>query len=67
MDSDVILVMHAGELVEMGHPYVLLQNADGYFSKLVADNDESVTKTLQRIASETYLGTLMEEENTTVL
>lgn len=67
MDSDVVIVMNAGELVEIGHPYILLQNTDGYFSKLVADNDDSVAKKLQNMASQTYLDTLIEEENTTVL
>lgn len=64
MDSDAVIVMHAGELVEMGHPYILLQNTDGFFSKLVQDNEASVAKKLQNMASQTYLDTLMEEEHT---
>lgn len=67
MDSDAVIVMHAGELVEIGHPYILLQNTDGFFSKLVQDNEASVAKKLQNMASQTYLDTLMEEEHTTIL
>lgn len=67
MDSDIVFVMHAGELVESGHPHKLLQNFNGYFFKLVADNEESEAKRLHSIANQTYLSTLAEsDENTTL-
>ena len=34
--SDRILVMKGGEVVEFGHPHVLLQNREGHFSGMVA-------------------------------
>lgn len=34
MDNDKLLVMEAGEVVEFGHPFELLQT-DGYLKKLV--------------------------------
>ncbi|XP_032455224.1 multidrug resistance-associated protein 4-like isoform X1 [Nasonia vitripennis] len=35
MDSDMVLVMDNGEVVEFDHPSVLLQKSDGYFFKMV--------------------------------
>lgn len=67
MDSDIIFVMHAGELVESGHPHKLLQNFNGYFFKLVADNEESEARRLHSIANQTYLGTVAEGEEVTTL
>lgn len=34
MDSDKLLVMDAGKIVEFGHPYNLLKNEDGYLFKM---------------------------------
>lgn len=35
MDSDKILVMDSGTIVEYDHPYNLLQNENGYLHKMV--------------------------------
>ncbi|KAK9869554.1 hypothetical protein WA026_003307 [Henosepilachna vigintioctopunctata] len=35
MDSDKVLVMNSGRHVEFGHPHILLQNPEGYFSKML--------------------------------
>lgn len=35
MDNDKLLVIDAGRVVEFGHPFELLQNDDGYLTKLV--------------------------------
>jgi len=35
MDSDRVLVMNFGKIVEFDHPYNLLKNTDGIFYKMV--------------------------------
>ena len=35
MDSDRVLVMDAGKMVEFDHPYSLLQKPNGFFKQLV--------------------------------
>ncbi|KAJ8979912.1 hypothetical protein NQ317_005348 [Molorchus minor] len=35
MDSDKVMVMSAGSMLEFDHPYVLLQNSDGHLYQLV--------------------------------
>lgn len=55
MDSDLVFVMSAGEIVESGQPYQLLQNQNGYFYKLVEDNDDSEARRLHLIAKDTFL------------
>ncbi|XP_031345834.1 probable multidrug resistance-associated protein lethal(2)03659 isoform X2 [Photinus pyralis] len=50
MDSDRILVMNAGELVEFDKPSVLLNNTNGYFYKIVQQlrkNDSTTFQMLQ--------------------
>ncbi|KAK5645843.1 hypothetical protein RI129_004307 [Pyrocoelia pectoralis] len=46
IDSDKILVMSAGELVEFDHPYVLLQRKDGIFYNMVQQMDVSMAESL---------------------
>lgn len=43
MNSDKILVMDAGLLVEFDHPYVLLQNKNGFLSKMVEETGSNAT------------------------
>lgn len=50
MDSDKILVMDGGVLVEFDHPYLLLQNRNGFFYKLVQETGNNMTEILKRIA-----------------
>ncbi|KYN18976.1 hypothetical protein ALC57_08649 [Trachymyrmex cornetzi] len=50
MDSDRIFVMDAGHLVELGHPYILLQQK-GYFYNMVQQTGAAMTENLIDIAT----------------
>ncbi|XP_043284650.1 probable multidrug resistance-associated protein lethal(2)03659 [Venturia canescens] len=56
MDSDRILVMDAGTVVEFEHPHVLLQNTDtGFLYSMVKETGKSMAEALTEIAKENYL------------
>ncbi|KAJ8978761.1 hypothetical protein NQ317_017484 [Molorchus minor] len=55
MDSNKILVMDAGMVVEFDHPYILLQRDDSWLSRLVHQTGKSMTLTLTKIAEEVEL------------
>ncbi|XP_050518856.1 ATP-binding cassette sub-family C member 4-like [Diabrotica virgifera virgifera] len=52
MDSDKVLVMDAGRVVEFDHPYTLLQNQNGVFYSLVLQTGKATARTLITIAEE---------------
>ncbi|CAG2057877.1 unnamed protein product, partial [Timema podura] len=52
MDSDKVLVMDAGTMVEFGHPYELLQNQGGYFYSMVQETGKSTAEQLYQIAQQ---------------
>lgn len=54
MDSDKILVMESGSMVEFDHPYILLQNTSGKFSKMVAETGRAMADQLKRVARASY-------------
>ncbi|KAL3283454.1 hypothetical protein HHI36_006598 [Cryptolaemus montrouzieri] len=54
MDSDKVLVMDAGKVIEYDHPYTLLQNPDGVFSRMVAEAGRSLSDQLKKIAMHSY-------------
>ncbi|GLV41664.1 uncharacterized protein CBL_06893 [Carabus blaptoides fortunei] len=54
MDSDKVLVMDAGTMVEFDHPHVLLQNKKGFLYNMVQQTGFSMTENLTRIAEENY-------------
>ncbi|XP_039296024.1 probable multidrug resistance-associated protein lethal(2)03659 [Nilaparvata lugens] len=54
MDSDMVLVMSAGSLVEYNHPYLLLKNSDGIFFKMVEQTGKSTAEALHKIAADCY-------------
>ncbi|KAL3283197.1 hypothetical protein HHI36_006347 [Cryptolaemus montrouzieri] len=54
MDSDRVIVMDAGEMKEFASPYELLQNSEGYFSKMVAQTGPAMEDKLKKIAEEHY-------------
>lgn len=52
MDSDRVLVIDAGIVVEFDHPNTLLKNKDGFFYKLVAQTGRASANLLHNIAEE---------------
>lgn len=52
MDSDKILVMDAGALVEFGRPYDLLKNKSGFLHTMVEQTGPSNSDLLHKIALE---------------
>ncbi|XP_045472553.1 ATP-binding cassette subfamily C member 4-like isoform X2 [Harmonia axyridis] len=54
MDSDKVLVMDSGTVVEFDHPYVLLQNPDGIFYRMVAETGRSMSEQLRKVAKQSY-------------
>ncbi|CAG9768689.1 unnamed protein product [Ceutorhynchus assimilis] len=55
MDSDKVLVMDAGRVVEFGHPHELLENKeDGVFYELVQQTGKTMAENLIAIAEESY-------------
>ncbi|KAL7292206.1 hypothetical protein TKK_0014159 [Trichogramma kaykai] len=55
MDSDKVLVMDQGRLVEFDHPHKLLQNQDGYFTSLVKECGRGMYEQLCDVARVAYL------------
>ncbi|XP_058839979.1 ATP-binding cassette sub-family C member 4-like [Topomyia yanbarensis] len=54
MDSDRVLVMDAGRMVEFGHPHSLMQEATGYLRRLVEQTGVATAALLMRIADENH-------------
>ncbi|XP_066999504.1 ATP-binding cassette sub-family C member 4 [Anabrus simplex] len=54
MDSDMVLVMDAGTMVEYDHPFLLLQNQSGYFYNLVQETGKTMAEQLQSVAEQAY-------------
>lgn len=54
MDSDRVLVMDFGRVVEFAHPHELLQNSDGYFSQMVRQTGQAAEETLRKIAKKDF-------------
>lgn len=52
MDSDKVLVMDGGTMVEFDHPYVLLKNPTGYFTKMVHQTGPAMSETFRQMARE---------------
>ncbi|XP_078402042.1 ATP-binding cassette sub-family C member 4 isoform X2 [Cetorhinus maximus] len=55
IDSDRILVLDAGRVAEYAEPYVLLENKDGFFYKMVQHLGKAETTALTKIAKEVHL------------
>lgn len=53
-NSDRILVLDAGEIVEFDHAHCLLQKADGFLSKLVNETGSFNAQHLREIAKQNY-------------
>ncbi|XP_033761065.1 multidrug resistance-associated protein 4-like isoform X1 [Pecten maximus] len=54
MDSDRVLVLDEGNIVEFNQPYLLLQNEDGYFYRMVQQTGKSEADHLLEVARDCY-------------
>lgn len=54
MDSDKVLVMDAGMMVEYDHPHILLKNPTGFLSRLVQETGPSMAEQLRNVAKQSY-------------
>ncbi|KAK5647088.1 hypothetical protein RI129_005552 [Pyrocoelia pectoralis] len=54
MDSDKVLVMDSGMMVEFNHPHLLLQNHKSYFYKMVAETGKATAEQLKKMARQNY-------------
>lgn len=52
MDSDKVLVMDAGKMVEFDHPHNLLKNKDGFLYKMVDQTGKATAELLHNVAAE---------------
>ncbi|CAG5018010.1 unnamed protein product [Parnassius apollo] len=53
-DSDRVIVMEAGQIMESGHPHELLQKSDGYFTSMVKQLGPASEQSLRELASNAY-------------
>uniref|UniRef100_A0A1X7V0A1 ABC transporter domain-containing protein n=1 Tax=Amphimedon queenslandica TaxID=400682 RepID=A0A1X7V0A1_AMPQE len=54
MDSDKIMVLRSGELIEFDEPHMLLNQSSSYFSKLVEQTGPANAERLRNMAMESY-------------
>ncbi|XP_025422003.1 probable multidrug resistance-associated protein lethal(2)03659 isoform X2 [Sipha flava] len=54
MDSDKVLVMNSGEIVEFDHPYNLLQKKRGFLYQMVKETGQDTSYMLHSVAAENY-------------
>ncbi|PNF15053.1 Multidrug resistance-associated protein 9 [Cryptotermes secundus] len=64
MDSDRVLVMEAGTMVEFDHPHLLLQNKKGKFFKMVQETGKAMAEQLHKVAEEAYKKSNLKQKNT---
>ncbi|KAL6254635.1 hypothetical protein P5V15_013942 [Pogonomyrmex californicus] len=55
MDSDKVLVMDKGRMVEYDHPHLLLQNSYSQFTSLVKETGPGMYDQLAKVAKQAYL------------
>lgn len=54
IDSDRVLVMENGKIVEFDHPHLLLQNPNGHFTQMVMKMENSSKIHLRNVALECF-------------
>ncbi|KAL7292212.1 hypothetical protein TKK_0014165 [Trichogramma kaykai] len=54
IDSDKVMVMDKGHLIEFDHPYTLLQNESSLFRALVAETGDAMFEQLYQMAQKAY-------------
>lgn len=54
MDSDKVLVMDAGTMVEFDHPHNLLQNPNSVFYNMVTEAGKGLSEQLKKIAKDSF-------------
>lgn len=54
MDSDKVLVMDSGTMMEFDHPHNLLQNPSSIFHKMVHESGEAMSEQLIKVAKESF-------------
>ena len=54
MDSDRLLVLDAGQIVENDHPYKLLQDEEGMFTSMVRQTGDLMASNLYHVARAAY-------------
>ncbi|CAH0600445.1 unnamed protein product [Chrysodeixis includens] len=54
MDSDKVLVMDAGRMVEFDHPHNLLKNPEGVLRAMVDQTGRAMAETLCKVAEQAY-------------
>lgn len=55
MDSDRVLVMDAGRIMEYDHPHLLLENHEGHLHSLVMETGAQSAIALKNVAKESYI------------
>ncbi|XP_026324225.1 multidrug resistance-associated protein 4-like [Hyposmocoma kahamanoa] len=61
MDSDKVLVMSNGEIVEFDHPYILLSDSNSQFSSMVRETGEKNSATLFEVSKDAYFRSNLQE------
>ncbi|XP_070521556.1 ATP-binding cassette sub-family C member 4 isoform X2 [Cardiocondyla obscurior] len=54
IDSDKVLVMEQGQVLEFDHSHILLQNEQGHFTSMVQETGRAMTEQLRQSAKEAY-------------
>ncbi|XP_075979217.1 putative multidrug resistance-associated protein lethal(2)03659 [Anticarsia gemmatalis] len=53
-DSDRVIVIEAGQIIEFGHPHQLLKNDEGHFSSMVKELGQASEHSLRELAANAY-------------
>lgn len=54
MDSDKVLVMDQGTMIEFDHPFNLLKNPNSVFYHMVNESGRAMSEQLKKIATESF-------------